>query len=83
MKSKSKKKSTAVAAKRAAIVPVAIELNVYPHVLHVHRNGQECPPERVVGATPEIVAQVADKFRAAGHAVTVVRRNAQGGVIAA
>lgn len=83
MKKNNKQKTTAAAAKRPASVPVKIELNVYPHVLHVHRNGQECPPERIVAPTDAMVTAQAERFRAAGHAVTVVRRNAQGQVIAA
>lgn len=51
---------------------VSVVIKAYPHVIHVHRNGEECPAERVLPANADSIEVLRTKLAAVpGNVVSV------------
>lgn len=82
MKKTTRKKSSPKAAKPSAPQSASIEIRLYPHVAHVHVNGEEAPEHRrmidVSFNAEDFAAEKANHFKSY---VTVARFDAVGNPI--
>ena len=67
-----------VEAPAEAPAPVEIALKVYPHVLHVHVNGEEDPAQRVMNPNAATVQAARELYESSGSKVTVEKLDATG-----